>query len=116
MFKTNKFHAKAVEYHGIKFASLKERNRFKELEMLNETGIIANLEAHPVFMLNGANGQPLRGENGRQLRYTADFRYVDVATGKTVVEDVKSRATKTQVYSMRKALVQNQYGIKIVEV
>ena len=33
-----------------------------------------------------------------------------------VVEDVKSRATKTSVYAMKKKLLRERFGIDIVEI
>jgi hypothetical protein len=48
--------------------------------------------------------------------YKADFRYEVIATGEVVVEDVKSTATKTAVYCLKKKLVKALYDIEIVEV
>jgi hypothetical protein len=39
-----------------------------------------------------------------------------VATGEQVTEDVKSKATKTAVYQLKKKLVKALYGVDIVEV
>jgi len=39
-----------------------------------------------------------------------------VATGEVVVEDVKSPATKTAVYCLKKKLIKALYDIEIVEV
>ena len=48
--------------------------------------------------------------------YRADFRYEVVATSILIVEDVKSPATKTAVYCLKKKLMKALYGIEIVEV
>jgi len=48
--------------------------------------------------------------------YKADFRYRVTETGAVVVEDVKSPATRTQVYRLKKKLVKALYNIDIVEV
>jgi hypothetical protein len=43
--------------------------------------------------------------NGIKIgRYTADFRYVN-STGVTVVEDVKSKVTRTRDYMLRKKIL-----------
>ena len=47
-------------------------------------------------------------------KYIADFRYVDVPSGETVVEDVKG--VRTQIYKLKKRWVEAQYAIKIVEI
>lgn len=50
------------------------------------------------------------------IRYVADFSYFDCDLGKDVVEDVKSRATKTRVYEMKRKLLLERFGIEIREV
>ena len=43
--------------------------------------------------------------NGKKIgRYTADFRYVD-STGVAIVEDVKSKVTRTRDYMLRKKIL-----------
>ena len=84
-----------TEVDGIKFASKKEARRYGELKLLMLAHIITDLETHPVFplMVNGSNIG----------RYTADFRYIE--NGHTVIEDVKSTATKTRDYRLRKKIL-----------
>jgi hypothetical protein len=59
------------------------------------------------------------GEDGkvaeRAAYYIADFVYT-TCTGKKVVEDVKSPATRTDVYKIKKKLMRQKYGIEIKEV
>ena len=92
----NKYNAIKCEYKGIKFDSKKELRRYLELEILVKNNYIANLEIHPRFdlMVNGV----------KIGRYTADFRYLD-QSGVSVVEDVKSKATKTRDYMLRKKIL-----------
>ena len=67
----------------------------------------------------------------RAIRYKADFTYKErdaaeeaVAASKGwpceswryVVEDVKSRATKTQKYAIKKKLLKERFGLDITEV
>lgn len=54
-------------------------------------------------------------ENDRRaVRYIADFVYLDAATGKIVVEDVKG--VKTEVYKLKRKLMLFFHGIRIKEV
>lgn len=104
---------------GITFDSKREADRFLQLRLLEKAGEITNLELQPryVFVIDGrpvrirSNGYP----SGRQAIYSADFRYVDKRKGRTVVEDVKSKATLTEAYKLRKALVECLWPGTIVE-
>ena len=77
------------------FDSKKELKRFVELEHLLRAKEINDLEIHPKFdlMVNGV----------KIGRYTADFRYNK--DNEVVVEDVKSKATKTRDYVLRKKIL-----------
>lgn len=48
--------------------------------------------------------------------YTADAKYWDCRTKREVVEDVKSTATRTTAYRLRRKLMKAIYGIDVVEV
>ena len=105
---TTKYHNRKTMHQGIRFDSQKEATRYQELLLLERAGHIRNLECQPRYDLV---------VNGHKLGfYKADFRYEEVATGAVVVEDVKSPATKTAVYRLKKKLVQALYGVEIVEV
>jgi len=92
----NKYGAVKCEFNGHKFDSKKERDRYIVLESMVASGHINDLELHPRFDLN---------VNGHKIgRYTADFRYSN-ADGSVVVEDVKSKATKTRDYILRKKIL-----------
>lgn len=93
----NKFNAKKVEYKGEKFDSKLECERFKILEVLEEQGLIKNLERQPVFILQ--DKFRYEGKAIIRIKYTADFRYVKVDTGETVIEEVKGY--KTESYKIR---------------
>lgn len=51
---------------------------------------------------------------GRVITYVADFTYLK--DGKLVVEDTKSKATKTRLYCLKKRLLAERYGIEIKEI
>jgi hypothetical protein len=103
-----KYNNRKTEYKGISFDSQKEENRYRELELLELAGLIRSIELQPRYDLI---------VNGHKLGfYRGDFRYIDVATGESILEDVKSPVTKTAVYQLKKKLVKALYGIEIIEV
>jgi hypothetical protein len=109
----SKYHNIKVEYNGIKYDSKKEKNRAIELEYLERTGIISNLERQVIFEL-----QPkfkFLGKTIRAITYIADFVYIE--NGVKVVEDVKSPITrKNPVYKLKKKMMLYVYGLEIKEV
>lgn len=55
------------------------------------------------------------GKTYKPIIYIADFVYGE--KGKTIVEDVKSEATKTEVYKIKKKLFEYKYkDLTIIEV
>lgn len=106
----NKYHAKKVEVDGIEFDSRREANRWQELKILERAGMISDLRRQEEFELIPRCGKE------RPAKYHADFTYTDTATGERVVEDVKSRATKTKDYILRRKLMNWRHGIQIREV
>lgn len=111
--KKPKYHNSSVEANGIKFDSKKERRRYDELVVLLNAGVITDLKLQEEYTLIEAYTTP-NGERVRRMKYTCDFSYI--RDGKKVVEDVKSTATRTQAYMMRKKLMLDKYGIVIQEV
>ena len=74
--KQNKYKNKSVEYHGIKFDSKKEMAYYIKLELLEQKGIIKDLELQKSFEL-----QPsfkINGKTSRKITYKADFSYISV--------------------------------------
>jgi len=123
----SKYGAKPMVVDGIRFDSTKEAKRYSELRLLEKAGLITDLETQPKFPIDVVQ----LWENGRwtwrtsrdeppeliQCRvFTADFRYTDTTTGKVVIEDVKSRPTKTTAYRLRKRIVEAIHGVTISEV
>jgi hypothetical protein len=104
----SKYHNRKTVSNGIQFDSQKEATRYQELQLLERAGLIRNLELQSRYNLvvNGYNCG----------FYKADFRYEDVATSTVIVEDVKSSATRTPVYRLKKKLVKALYDIEITEV
>lgn len=106
----NKYHAKKITIDGIEFDSRREANRYAELLVMQKAGLISSLTRQEEFELIPKCGKE------RPAKYHADFSYTDTATGKKVVEDVKSRATKTPDYILRRKLMNWRFGIEIQEV
>ena len=129
----SKYHNKPTERvtaagNVIHFQSQKEARRYDELILLEKAGEIRGLRLQVDFTLQEAytDGE---GRRVRAIRYKADFTYkrkepwgfhpetletVDLWV--LVVEDVKSRATKTRVYETKKKLMREKFGIEIQEV
>ena len=92
----NKYNAKKQYYKGIRFDSKKELNRYLILEQMQIKKYITNLEVHTVF--------PLIVNGVKIGRYTADFKYIN-NKGIEIIEDVKSKVTKTRDYILRKKIL-----------
>ena len=107
----SKYGAIRTEVDGIVFASKKEARRYQELRLLEKAGKIYGLELQPKFpirvMGSKSNEKPV-------CTYIADFRYRAGPTGILTIEDVKG--IKTPVYRLKKKLVEDLYGITVVEI
>jgi hypothetical protein len=102
------------------YSSVKEARRAVELKLMESAGLIRNLKEQVPFVLL----ETQRDENHTLLelpvRYVADFVYQErVGEGniwKAVVEDVKSPASKTETYILKRKLMLKIHGIQIKEV
>jgi hypothetical protein len=113
--KPHKYGAVKTVIDGIAFDSKREANRYRELKLRQMAGEIRDLELQPTY--------PLVVRHHIYLdppiiigTYTPDFRYREGQQGLLVIEDVKSKATKTEAYRLRKKFVEAQYSITIREV
>ena len=126
--KPTKYHNKPTERVTasgavLHFDSQKEARRYDELATLERAGKIRDLRLQVDFTLQEAytDGE---GRRVRAIRYRADFTYQKPSfvdrDGETcwalVVEDVKSKATKTKQYAMKRKMMQEHFGIYIQEV
>lgn len=93
------------------YDSRAEARRGRELELLERAGKIQNLGKQVKFeVIPKQDGE-------RAAFYIADFAYEDPATGETIVEDVKSPATrKLPAYVLKRKLMLLGWGIRIREV
>ena len=108
-----KYKNKKAERGVVRFDSQKEARRYDELKVMLRAEIITDLRLQPQFTLQESylteDGQRIRA-----IRYTADFSYR--FGGKLVVEDVKSKPTRTKEYLRNKKMMRSKYGIDIQEV
>lgn len=100
-----KYGARRTEVDGITFASAMESRRYGELRLAEMAGEIRDLELQPRYPLR-VNGQLI-------CTYVADFRYLDVRTGRIVVEDVKGKPTP--VYRLKAKLMRAVHNISVLE-
>ena len=133
--KPNKYHntpTERVTASGavLHFDSQKEARRYDVLTARLQAGQIRDLRLQVEFTLQEAYTDT-EGCRVRAIRYKADFTYYRPPengshaaywadqTGTPwvlVVEDVKSRATKTQKYAIKKKLLKERFGLDITEV
>lgn len=133
--KANKYHntpTERVTASGavLHFDSQKEARRYDALTARLQAGQIRDLRLQVEFTLQEAYTDT-EGCRVRAIRYKADFTYYRPPengshaaywadqTGTPwvlVVEDVKSRATKTQKYAIKKKLLKERFGLDITEV
>lgn len=125
----NKYHNEKTDSLGIRFDSKKEARRYEALLLRLKAGEIRNLKLQRDFTLQEAYTTP-EGERVRAIRYRADFSYEErdpdaerasefgfqSTPWRPVVEDVKSRATRTREYIIKRKLMLEKYNIEIQEV
>lgn len=98
-----------TDVDGYTFASKSEARRYGELALMQKAGEIANLYVQPRFTIYV--------EDVKVCVYIGDFSYADLRhDGRFVVEDVKSSATRTASYRLKKKLLRATHGIEIFEV
>ena len=92
----NKYRAVKTVIDGITFHSKKEAERYKILALLEAQGKIDNLRLQPriPLMVNGV----------KIGHYVGDFEYKH--GGKVILEDVKSPATRTPIYKLKKKILE----------
>jgi hypothetical protein len=102
----SKLHNVRTSVDGHTFDSLSEAQRYGELKIEELAGNVSDLDVHQRFSLD-VNGVHI-------CDYEADFTYR--RNGRFVVEDVKSTATVTRLYRVKKKLMLAVLGITIQEV
>ncbi|MEG2175616.1 MAG: DUF1064 domain-containing protein [Oscillibacter sp.] len=116
--KGNKYHNKPTERVTpsgavLHFDSQKEARRYDALALRLQAGQIRDLRLQVDFTLQEAYTDT-EGRRVRAIRYKADFTYWE--RERQVVEDVKSKPTKTKTYAMKRKMLKDRFGIDITEV
>ena len=104
-----KYHNKKVEYGGYTFDSIREKNYYIKLKLLEKAGKIKELELQKEYEL-----QPsfkLNNKTSRKITYRADFTYKTTEDDKLHVVDVKGY--RTDVYRLKKKLLEYKSRIEI---
>ena len=114
MNRVSKYHSEKCRIDGLIFDSRKEARRYKELCLMLRAGVISRLERQVSFELIPVQRDANRKILERAVTYKADFTYWE--NGKYIVEDVKSEATRTREYIIKRKLMLKVYGIQIREV
>lgn len=91
---------------GITFHSKREAKRYLELQILQRSGSITELELQPSFQIS-IGGVKI-------CKYIGDFSYTDQMTDRRVIEDAKGM--RTREYILKKKLMKAVHGIEIIEV
>lgn len=111
----NKYHnVKTYTSDGIQHDSQKEAQRWCELKLLQRAGKITDLQRQVKFELIPNQYECINGKNKlveRKCSYKADFVYKE--NGQTIVEDTKTKATKTKDFIIKKKLMLYVHGIKV---
>ena len=133
--KARKYHNSPTERitpsgNVLHFDSQKEARRYDTLISLQNQGQIRDLRLQVDFTLQEAYTDP-EGRRVRAIRYRADFTYKQrdpaeespaaskgwpCESWRLVVEDVKSRATRTRDYINKRKMMKDRFGIDITEV
>jgi hypothetical protein len=92
--KHSKYNAKKCELDGYKFDSLKERQRYIDLMLMEQAGLIQRFVVHPKFELYAG------------IKYIGDFM-VYGNNDKKWVEDVKGY--ETDVFKIKAKLFREKY-------
>jgi hypothetical protein len=103
MWKSPKYKNQKVTTTDGKFDSQLEYYRWCELLTLEKLGQIKDLKRQVKFVLID------KSKYGREICYLADFTYL--VGQELIVEDTKSKATKTSLYGLKKRLLAERYGI-----
>ena len=105
--KANKYKNVKVIYNGKVFDSIKEKNRYLWLKVLEEEGKISELELQKKFLLQ--EEFTYNGKKERPIYYIADFFYYSKELNCYIAEDVKSEITRTSTYKIKKKLFEYKY-------
>ena len=111
--RNGKYNAIKTEFDGIKFASKKEAEYYKNLLLLKQAGEVIDIKLQPEFELQ--EGYVKDGKKIRPIKYIADFLVV-YKDGHIEIVDTKGYR-KDKVYLLKKKLFHYKFkGLTIKEV
>ena len=110
----SKFHNRKITMDGQKFDSMKEAARYQELKLLERCGEIRELKRQVAFVVIPAQYDESGKLLEREVKYIADFTYIEKGSLVRTVEDVKG--LKTDAYKLKRKLMLYRNGIRIKEV
>lgn len=105
-----KYHNRITVYDNIKFDSFKERNYYVKLKLMQNAGLIWNLQLQKKYTLQASF--TFNGKKIREISYYADFVYED----KDGLHVVDTKGYRTDTYKLKKKLFIKKYGIDIEEI
>ena len=107
----NKYRNRKTVVDNIKFYSVLEANRYRELMLLQREKEISNLRLQVPFVLQESLKK--NGKTYQAIKYIADFVYEE--NGQTIVEDTKGICT--DVFRIKQKLFEYKYpdlNLKII--
>ena len=118
----SKYRAKKIKVDGMVFDSKKEYRRWRELQLLEKSGVISDLQRQVKFILIPAQREPETiGKRGgiikgkvieKECSYYADFVYLE--NGEKVIEDTKG--IRTADYIIKRKLMLYIHNLRIREI
>lgn len=105
----NKYNNQKFFVDGIQFDSKKEGLRYRDLKLMEKSGLIVELELQPKFELIPT--QKKFGKTYKKVSYVADFAYFDVIEKKYIVEDVKGY--RTPDFNIKEKLFILKYDLEL---
>lgn len=109
----SKYGNKRVPVDGIMFDSMKEARRYQALRLEERAGHIRDLQLQVPFEITA---HPRHGGAPKVVaKYLADFTYVRLLPDGDelfIVEDAKG--VRTDVFNLKKKLVEHEHGIEIL--
>ena len=106
----NKYHNKKITIDGILFDSKREGNYYTKLKLMQNAGLIWNLELQKKYILQASF--TFNGKKIREISYYADFVYED----KDGLHVIDTKGYRTDTYKLTKKLFIKKYGVDIEEI
>lgn len=108
----NKYRNQKCVYGDMTFDSKKERDRYIQLRVMENAGLIQNLRRQVKYEVIPKQVDVMGHVIERATAYVADFVYEK--DGETVVEDTKGERTRD--YIIKRKLMLWRYGIRVQEI